>query len=114
MKPLKSLKWHAPEHSFEGVKIEDAKLMDTYSFGMVCLWLLFPNLHEEFSRGGHERYNKQEDLEAVVQKVASTQGSMSPSTYEALAEFFRETICQDPSKRQKDWRMLFKLLGHEL
>jgi serine/threonine protein kinase len=37
----KSHPWYAPEHHHRGFKHDGAKKMDAYSFGMLCLWLLF-------------------------------------------------------------------------
>ena len=37
----KTAPWEAPEHSKDAVSIQDAKKMDAYSFGMLCLWVLF-------------------------------------------------------------------------
>ena len=39
----KSEPWNAPEHRFWGFEVREAKKMDVYSFGMLCLWLLFEN-----------------------------------------------------------------------
>jgi serine/threonine protein kinase len=36
-----SVPWNAPEHHHRGVTPPEAKLMDVYSFGMLCTWLLF-------------------------------------------------------------------------
>ena len=33
--------WNAPEWSDRYVRVKDAKLMDIYSFGLVCFWILF-------------------------------------------------------------------------
>ena len=37
----KSRPWNAPEHHFRNFKVHEAKNMDVYSFGMLCLWFLF-------------------------------------------------------------------------
>ena len=39
----KSSPWNAPEHHFGEFKVQEAKKMDVYSFGMLCLWFLFGN-----------------------------------------------------------------------
>lgn len=33
--------WSAPEHTYDAVTFEDARKMDVYSMGLLCLWLLF-------------------------------------------------------------------------
>jgi hypothetical protein len=37
--------WDAPEWSHAQVRLADAKKMDVYSFGLLCLWIFF---HDEF------------------------------------------------------------------
>ena len=37
----KSRPWNAPEHHFGEFKVQEAKKTDVYSFGMLCLWILF-------------------------------------------------------------------------
>ena len=37
----KSRPWNAPEHHFEGFTSFKARKTDAYSFGMLCLWVLF-------------------------------------------------------------------------
>ena len=39
----KSRPWNAPEHHFGEFKVQEAKKTDVYSFGMLCLWILFEN-----------------------------------------------------------------------
>ena len=39
----KSRPWNAPEHHFGEFNAQEAKKTDVYSFGMLCLWLLFGN-----------------------------------------------------------------------
>ena len=39
----KSRPWNAPEHHFGGFKVEEAKKTDVYSFGILCLCILFGN-----------------------------------------------------------------------
>ena len=39
----KSRPWNAPEHHFGEFNVQEAKKTDVYSFGMLCLWLLFGN-----------------------------------------------------------------------
>ena len=44
----KSRPWNAPEHHFGGFKADKAKKTDVYSFGMLCLWVLFENRLSDF------------------------------------------------------------------
>jgi serine/threonine protein kinase len=40
----KSRPWNAPEHYFGEFEVTDAKKTDVYSFGILCLWVLFGTL----------------------------------------------------------------------
>lgn len=112
----KSEPWHAPEYVSGGVKIEDAKLMDVYSFGMICLWLLFPTAFDGLtnSRTARGRGDGQTDIQAAAQELASKEDSLKLSSRQLLAEFFGNTLCLEPSKRQRDWQILVKYLERKL
>ena len=44
----KSRPWNAPEHHFGEFKTDEAKKTDVYSFGMLCLWVLFGDRLSDF------------------------------------------------------------------
>ena len=44
----KSRPWNAPEHHFGEFKAHEAKKTDVYSFGMLCLWVLFGSRLSDF------------------------------------------------------------------
>ena len=46
----KSRPWNAPEHHFGGFIAQEAKKTDVYSFGMLCLWLLFGTAYRIFRK----------------------------------------------------------------
>ena len=46
----KSRPWNAPEHHFGEFNVQDAKKTDVYSFGMLCLWILFGNRLSNFQQ----------------------------------------------------------------
>ena len=46
----KSRPWNAPEHHFGEFKVQEAKKTDVYSFGMLCLWILFGNHLSNFQQ----------------------------------------------------------------
>ena len=46
----KSRPWNAPEHHFGEFSVQEAKKTDVYSFGMLCLWLLFGNRLSDISQ----------------------------------------------------------------
>ena len=46
----KSRPWNAPEHHFGEFTAHEAKKTDVYSFGMLCLWVLFGDCLSDFSQ----------------------------------------------------------------
>ena len=46
----KSRPWNAPEHHLGEFKADEAKKTDVYSFGMLCLWVLFGNRLSDVSQ----------------------------------------------------------------
>ena len=46
----KSRPWNAPEHHFGEFKVQEAKKTDVYSFGMLCLWILFRDRLSNFQQ----------------------------------------------------------------
>ena len=46
----KSRPWNAPEHHFGEFEVQEAKKTDVYSFGMLCLWILFENRLSNFQQ----------------------------------------------------------------
>ena len=46
----KSRPWNAPEHHFGEFKVQEAKKTDVFSFGMLCLWILFGNRLSSFQQ----------------------------------------------------------------
>ncbi|KAI0858827.1 hypothetical protein F4860DRAFT_287009 [Xylaria cubensis] len=102
--------WQAPEYSREGCKIRDAKLMDIYSFGMVCFWLLFPS---EFGDLASTREALSE-VQAKAENLASKRTLAESFDSKSLGKFFASTLCTDPQARNNDWRELVTFLGQRL
>ena len=46
----KSRPWNAPEHHFGEFGVQEAKKTDVYSFGMLCLWILFGSRLSNFQQ----------------------------------------------------------------
>ena len=46
----KSRPWNAPEHHFGEFEVQAAKKTDVYSFGMLCLWILFGSRLSNFQQ----------------------------------------------------------------
>ncbi|KAF4948637.1 hypothetical protein FGADI_9541 [Fusarium gaditjirri] len=112
----RSRPWHAPEYSHEGFKICDAKLMDIYSFGMVCFWVLFPQNFREIVNCQHSEGMEEAllNIQTTAEQLATGAELLEPSRRDFLARFFRVTLCQAPQGRNQNWQELVQLLGQEL
>ena len=105
--------WVAPEwhHQF-ATDVEGAKRMDAYSFGVVCLWLLF------YNTGCEDNPDRYFYSDAASRKITSSfaQDSIMGSVHfndqekNDLAQFFRLTLASEPCDRNSDFGDLLRLL----
>ena len=125
--PPRSWPWNAPEHHHRGFAVPAAKKLDVYSFGLICLWLLFfdksslvdPGAnHKDGSQWPLENFNildrmKHEDTlkDFACFQVSSVQ-MLCATQKAALVRFFLSAIVCDPEKRATNLQELIKLLGH--
>jgi serine/threonine protein kinase len=131
--------WDAPEYHSRGFERKAAVKMDVYSFGMVCLWLLFNERFSEpvtisldsakgervlisFSKpsGGDFVDQRTEYLTELKSKDKmcefSHQFIMATDTLDDLQKndlilFFNSTLVLDPNSRNTDFKELLLLLG---
>ena len=132
----KSRPWNAPEHHFGEFKFQEAKKTDVYSFGMLCLWVLFGNRLSSiqqttadgvtgfisfdipffFSRPTLLECFKNEDrLEGIANHLlGSTPGLDVDSEYAIrLKDMFSLTLPYNPGKRTCDLERVIGLLGRK-
>jgi len=128
----KSRPWNAPEHHFGEFGISEAKTTDVYSFGMLCLWLLFEKLHiphgqrdtaTEFipfdastgSRSSLEQLKDNGKLEHITYQLIDLipLASLSAEHRIHLKQFFSLTIPLNSQKRTSNVGRLVRLLGQE-
>jgi serine/threonine protein kinase len=102
--------WNAPEHHYRGFKLSEAMKTDIYSFGMLCLWLLFR---------GNKKYPKQDllkelkskdKLPALAYELITTTG-LNDEQKRDLYSFFNSTLVKDPDRRSSDIKQLVQLLA---
>lgn len=124
--PPRSWPWNAPEYHHRGFTVSAAIRMDVYSFGLLCLWLLFFDKQslitaadikngsqwplEDFETLNSMKYEDTLRDFACVQ-VESTQG-LSANEKRDLIYFFMSAIVNDPHERASDLKDLVVLLGH--
>lgn len=101
--------WCAPEYHDRGIELHRAKMMDIYSFGMVCLWVLFG---EEFAVWREELEDT--DDRVKFQRSAMDRASTAESSGCELRNFFELALCKDWQEREADLEKLVVLLGHDM
>ena len=131
----KSKPWNAPEHHFGEFTAQEAKKTDIYSFGMLCLWLLFGNrlsdIPQTTADGTDElisfdaplpRFGRPTLLETLkdedrVQDVANQLVELMPGLNDEyrirLKEIFSLTLPLNPGKRTCDLTRVIGLLSQK-
>ncbi|RFU74987.1 serine threonine kinase [Trichoderma arundinaceum] len=103
-----SVPWNAPETVSDRDRlftVHDAKLTDVYSFGMLCIWMIFPNLRD----ARRISYLKENDrLLQYVQNDIHQMGDIDPLQKKKLSSFFSSTVAYDPRHRPLDLQEAMK------
>jgi serine/threonine protein kinase len=131
----KSVPWCAPEHEGQKFHPLQAKQMDTYSFGMLCIWLLFEAgssgslpLHPDVVQGNDQCVTFEKPFpknnlldtwknERSDMLVHWAQWLLLESTHfggdmkDNLTQFFQSTLAMDPQERNTDFTELIFLLS---
>lgn len=107
----KSEPWNAPEHHHRGFKLSKAIAMDTYSFGMLCLWLLFGETKDYPTNGVLEQYKSEDKLPALAHKCVMTAAGLNPEQKSNLNGLFSSTLDREPNRRNSDFKFLLELLA---
>jgi hypothetical protein len=127
--------WNAPKRDGGQVKLSEAKKMDAYSFGMLCLWTLFKEKffetalkylepHDSVSfiepRGEYfrqslvEKLKQSDKLRVLARELVETTTSISNQQRRNLGRFFDSTLTHDSDRRISDFRYLIQLLGRDM
>ena len=131
----KSRPWNAPEHHFGEFNAQDAKKTDVYSFGMLCLWLLFGNHLRDISQtsadGTPELISfdapllqfgrstlletlKDEDIvEDIANQLVESTPGLNVEYRIRLKEIFSLTLPLNPGKRTCDLARVMGLLSQK-
>ncbi|KAF6225272.1 hypothetical protein HO133_010469 [Letharia lupina] len=127
IKPPRSRPWDPPEYHHRGFTVLGARKLDVYSFGMLCLWVLFfdrpldsdyvptairktqlctfhdPKLLDSMKHEG----TLGDFAGGLVRSVAS----LPAKQRENLERFFLSALARDPAKRTMKFEDLASLLG---
>lgn len=130
-----SVPWTAPEYQSQHFRPHEARRMDVYSYGLLCLWLIIgatyalslplpPYIHwaqgefisfeEPRSRMNLlERWKRDNDNTFLEWATWLANGfqTTEEGLGEKLTEFFELTLAHEPSKRCTDFNRLFALLS---
>jgi serine/threonine protein kinase len=122
----KSVPWSAPEYHKRYFTSQSAKLMDTYSFGMLCLWLLFyntPSGAQHDTTSFHfeaEHWQGKENLLMSWKKdklinwaigLVANDASIGVKTKTNLIQLFKSSLNPDTGMRMADWGRILDLLA---
>jgi serine/threonine protein kinase len=94
--------WTAPEYPRRGgYTFSEAMRMDVFSFGLVCLWLLFFSEKEEVPD------DVQNALQIVLEDLVKTNKEITSD----IVEILRSSLQRDPEVRCKDFVDICQLIG---
>lgn len=126
VKVPKSFPWNAPEWHHRNFVVSKAKKMDIYSFGVLCLWLLFERHSFLFSHGSKHHSDRHLCFKDVLESRARDDSFLGLAVdllreddyidskiKHRLGTFFACTLARDPDKRSDDFDYLLHLLVPE-
>ena len=130
----KSRPWNAPEHHFGEFNVQEAKKTDVYSFGMLCLWLLFGNrlsdIPQTVADGAAglisfdipsflsdptflERLKDKDRVEYIANHLVESMPGLNVEYRIRLKEIFSLALPLNPGKRTSDLVRVIGLLSQE-
>src|SRR5271169_388772 len=88
--------------------------MDVYSFGTLCLWLLFgpfPGFKGLPELELLEFWKSENKLSEQATRLVVEQGYFSNNLADKLCQFFDYTLAHEPNKRRIDFELILPLLA---
>jgi serine/threonine protein kinase len=110
VKMPRSQYWVTPEWHRRGFKTADAMKMDIYSFGMLCLWLLFYNTQENTTRDFYSNLNLAETVLVLAHELIIAMAGLDNQRRCNLNQLFNLTLADNPAERSSDFTQLISLL----
>ena len=127
IKPPKSWPWNPPEYHHRGFTVPAARKLDMYSFGLLCLWVLFSDKAMEFASASKATWDGRtwplenfglldsmkhsDSLRRFATSLVSAAQDISTSQREDLSKFFSSALMRDPKERKIEFKELSLLLG---
>jgi serine/threonine protein kinase len=109
----RSRPWYAPEYHGRGFSPDDAKRMDVYSFGMLCLWLLlgpFLGFKDVPELELLELWKRENKLSEQATRLVVEHGYFNNDVTDKLCQFFDSTLAHESDKRTIDFELILPLL----
>lgn len=104
--------WTAPEQHHREILPVQARRMDAYSFGMLCLWLFFYNKSEDGDRNfRRDREDPQKDPLGQAYEFLEAETALDDRRKKKIQNIFRLTLAEDPTERTVEFTELLELLS---
>jgi hypothetical protein len=128
----KSWPWHAPEHNRNKFTPVQARKMDVFSFGMLCLWVLFEKYfsgttpfpqkahwveryyrdkrQRHLSKGILEDLKQGDELAMLALQLVMAEKDLDKDKKQALERFFSVSLACNPNERDSSLEQSFSRL----
>lgn len=110
IKMPRSQYWVAPEWHHQYFTTANAMKMDMYSFGILCLWLLFYNTQENTTCDFYNHLNSAETASVLAHELIMAMGGLDDQRRCNLSQLFDLTLADNPAERSSDFNQLISLL----
>ena len=104
--------WTAPERHHREILPIQARKMDAYSFGMLCLWLLFYNrVANRDSNFNKDVEDSQKELSDYACGLLRASADLENWEKDNVQKIFSSTLVQDPAERTANFNELLEFLS---
>lgn len=127
MKPPQSWLWNRPEYHYRGFNVLGARKLDTYSFGTLCLWLLFfdrPSSSHSVPTVGYETqtwpldgsncwtaWKHKDTLRDFAGHLVKSDRNLPADQRETLERFFMAALARGSEQRALNFEYLISVMG---
>ena len=110
----RSLHWTAPEWHYRAFNRASAFKMDVYSFGLLCLWLLFYHGRETRHSRFYEDLKSGEAKSTLACGLIDESSDFSDEQRKNLRQLFDLSLTIDPAVRCSNFEQLRDLLAPDV
>lgn len=103
--------WTAPEWHHRPIDIASAIRMDVYSFGLLCLWLLFYHSGKTESRDFYQDLESEKEKSMLAHQLVDEMEVTDDDLRSNLYQLFDLSLALDPSERCSNLGQLVYLLA---